>query len=190
MPEEALESVEVRGITGWRAELMLACWCRFGSEQETNYGRWLIALTDRQLEALWRDYGSAVGQGWRPRILQALIPEIETVRDLLGEADLGRRLRVLLDSRAPALEPGFLAGIISKLEALEPAVDGIISPIVNDWEQPHSMTTGMLFSSRVSQLRKWVLGFLVDHGSLPVGRRSVKGLGWINFGREPRPIAW
>jgi hypothetical protein len=118
LPGHALDDVQIRGCAGWRGELLAVCWCRFGEEKEWNFGRHLASLQDRQLAALWRDYGSVLG--FRAR--RQLLSDMETLVLLLMDTELEPSFeglggfRLLIERREPALKPGFLKRIISAIE--------------------------------------------------------------------------
>jgi hypothetical protein len=202
LPADALAEILVKGLDGWRGELLAVCWCRFGEEKELNYGRWLVRLTDRQLKALWRDYGSLVGLGAQPELLA----DMERLAILLRDTELEPAwerpvgFRLVLEKWEPALERGFLGRIISTLDreaedreetvervGLQPIVVELVSRIVSSWTPPTGYIAGMHFSARVRELRVWVVDFLRRHGQLPAGRHKVKELGWIDFGHDSSP---
>ncbi len=60
IPECSLASVTVDGLKGWRADMLALCWTRFGDDQELNYGKDFLSLSDAQLAAFGKEYGSLV----------------------------------------------------------------------------------------------------------------------------------
>jgi hypothetical protein len=192
VPGEALGHVVITGVNGWRADVLALCWCRFGEDKKLNSSSYLVDLTDRHLEALWREYGPIARS--TPG-LPPLLEEIEKLRNLVSAEDFRRRLELWPGRRTAMLERGFLGRLIADLEreaedddeitervGQQPGVIELVSRVTATWSKPTGYIGHGLYSARVRELRDWVVEFLLTHGKLPDGRHKVADLGRIDFG--------
>ena len=60
IPEDALPNVTTTGIKGWQADMLALCWTRFGEDQDRDYCPDLLSLSDSDLAALGKEYGSFI----------------------------------------------------------------------------------------------------------------------------------
>lgn len=202
----ALSEIVVTGGSGYRAELLSLCWCRWGEEKEVNYCRDFLSLSKSAIQKLIGYYGSLVRLHTRRRASVIQINSLQE-RDFLRDFDELKQLQQLLNCDEVPLGQIFTVADLASGEGLRPILtrlqakwdevsDEEVSPIAQmierlveiisqQWTQPTSVQTGMNFSGKKEKVRDFIRAYYLKHRCLPEGDLAVPEVGVVGFSAPP-----
>jgi hypothetical protein len=185
----ALSQIVVEGVSGYKAELLALCWCRWGEEKEINYCRDFTSLSKSAIEKLKCYYGSLVIVSSQEKCFLKDFEDFTILREelhweevplgtIIAETDLAtgeglhptlKRLQTKWD------EVSDDASLISRM------IDQQVEIISRDWSQPTSFNSGTSFNSNKERLRNFIRAFYLRHHRLPIGDLNVPEIGIVAF---------
>jgi len=80
----ALSEIVVEGESGYRADLLSLCWCRWGEEKEINYCRDFLSLSKSAIQKLIGYYGSLVINSSQEKSFLRDFDELKELQQLLN----------------------------------------------------------------------------------------------------------
>ena len=186
----------VEGESGYRAELLSLCWCRWGEEKEINYCRDFLSLSKSAIQKLMGYYGSLVINSSQEKNFLSDFEELKELQRLLNcnEVPLGQSLPLADLAAGEGLRP-----ILKRLQAKWDEVsDEQVSPIARmierqvdiisqQWTQPTSVQTGMSFRGEKEKVRDFIRTHYLKHRRLPEGDLAVPEVGVVGFSALIRP---
>jgi hypothetical protein len=78
---KALSQIVVEGVSGYKAELLALCWCRWGAEKEINYCRDFTSLSKSAIEKLKYYYSSLVVESSQEKSFLKDFEDFTTLRE-------------------------------------------------------------------------------------------------------------
>ncbi len=194
IPEDALPNVEVRGVKGWQAEMLALCWTRFGEDQDRDYCPDFLSLSDSDLAALGKEYGSFISVWGEKSAFLAAYEKIIEYRHCellyiegLSLAELLQRFEIV---------PG--AGMLEKLknalsaeqerresqiELFQHEIEAAIGEVLKDVPAPKNRSAAVAIGMKVRPLREYIYRHLREFGGVPEGTHEVDGEE-VDFGRR------
>ena len=191
IPECSLASVTVDGLKGWQADMLALCWTRFGDDQDRNYGKDFLSLSDAQLAALAKEYGSLVPSwGEKSKFLVAyeeIIHYCDEEYDepiLVGfkEYSLGQLLDHFKIARGAGMLQRLMEVLIAEgerrqgqIELFERDIEAAIDEVLKDVPPPKSRNAAVAIGMKVRPLRDYIHRYLEKFGGVPEGKHQVDG---------------
>ena len=193
---EVLSQIVVDGVSGYKAELLALCWCRWGDEKEINYCRDFTSLSKSAIKNLRDYYGSLVIKSSQEKWFLKDFEDFTTLREELHceQVPLGKIITGTDLATGQGLHPT-LNWLQTKWDEVSDEkaspiarmIDQQVEIIGRDWTQPTSFNSGMSFNWNKEQLRKFIRTYYLQHGRLPIGDLTVPDIGIVAF---PNPRTW
>jgi hypothetical protein len=192
---KALSQIVVEGVSGYKAELLALCWCRWGEEKEINYCRDFTSLSKSAIEKLKYYYCSLVIESSQEKCFLKDFEDFTTLREELHceEVPLGKIITETDLATGEGLHPTLKRlqtkwdEVSDDASPISRMIDQQVEIISRDLTQPTSFNSGMSFNRNKEQLRKFIRTFYLLHHRLPIGDLNVPDIGMVAFSAPPKP---
>ncbi len=201
IPECSLAFVTVDGLKGWQADMLALCWCRFGEDQDRDYCPDFLSLSDSDLAALGKEYGSFLPcWGEKGSFLVAYEKIVELCDDEteydephpagFKEYSLGQLLDHFKIARGAGMLQRLMEALVAEgerregqIELFERDIEAAIDEATKDIPPPKNRNAAVAIGMRVRPLREYIYCYLEKFGGAPEGKHQVEGKE-VYFGRR------